>query len=132
MLMVRYFIQRKYSEGGSIVAVSSVASIAGWSGVSIYAGTKGALNASVRALAIELAEKGFRLNTVLPSNIKTDMLDSLASFVDESSIQEMEKKQPLGFGKPEDVANAVLFLLNPESRFITGSNLVADGGYTAM
>ena len=56
----------------------------------------------------------------------------IESFVDESSIQEMEKKQPLGFGKPEDVANAVLFLLNPESRFITGSNLVADGGYTAM
>ncbi len=132
MLLVRHFIQKKNSEGGSIVAISSVASVAGWQGVSVYAGTKGALNASIKSLSVELANKGFRLNAVLPSNIKTDMLNAITSVLGETGIQEIEKKQPLGFGLPEDVANSVLFLLNPASKFITGTNLIVDGGYTAM
>lgn len=132
MLLVRHFIQKRNSEGGSIVAISSVASVAGWQGFSVYAGTKGALNASIKSLAVELADKGFRLNAVLPSNINTDMLTSITSVLGETGIQEIEKKQPLGFGLPEDVANSVLFLLNPASKFITGTNLIVDGGYTAM
>jgi len=132
MIMVRHFIHKKNSEGGGIVSVSSVASIAGWQGLSVYGGTKGALNASTKSLAIELADKGFRFNTVLPSNIKTDMLASITSVLDEAGIHEIEKKQPLGFGTPTDVANSVLFLLNPASKFITGTNLVVDGGYTAI
>ncbi len=132
MLMVRHFIRKKYSDGGSIVAVSSVAAVAGWKGVSVYAGTKGALNASVRSLAIELADRGVRVNAVLPSNIKTEMLESLSLITGEDAVQRVEAKQPLGFGDAEDVANAVIFLLNPASRFITGSSLTVDGGYTAM
>lgn len=132
MLMVRHFIRKNVSDGGSIVAISSVAAVAGWQGLSVYSGTKGALNASVRALAVELAGKGFRVNTVMPSNIETEMLRSMTSVLDEAGVEELKKKQPLGFGKPEDVANAVVFLLDPKSKFITGSNLTVDGGYTAI
>ena len=132
MLMVRQFIKKKYSDGGSIVAISSVAAMAGWQGLSAYAGSKGAINSSIRSLAIELAGKGFRVNSVLPSNIKTDMLNTMTSVLAEGEIEELKKKQPLGFGTPEDIANSVVFLLNPASRFITGSNLFVDGGYTAL
>ena len=132
MLMVRSFIRKNVSDGGSIVAISSVAAVAGWQGLSLYSGTKGALNASIRSLAVELAGKGFRVNSVMPSNIETDMLQDMTSVLDGTGIEELKKKQPLGFGKPEDVANAVLFLLAPKSKFITGSNLTVDGGYTAI
>ena len=131
MVMMRQFIRKNYSEGGSVVAISSVAAVAGWQGLSVYAGTKGALNASIRSLSLELADKKFRINAILPSNVKTDMLASMTSVLTEENMVELKKKQPLGFGMPEDVANAAAFLLDPASRFITGSTLVVDGGYTA-
>ena len=132
MLMVRQFIKKKYSDGGSIVAISSVAAQAGWQGLSAYAGSKGAINSSILSLAVELAEKNFRVNSILPSNIKTDMLNTMTSVLTEEKIEELKKKQPLGFGTPEDIANSVVFLLNPASRFMTGSNITVDGGYTAL
>lgn len=132
MLMVRQFIRKNYSNGGSIVAISSVAAVAGWQGLAAYAGTKGALNASVRSLAVELADRGFRVNAILPSNVETDLLQSMTSVLTEENKAELKKKQPLGFGMPEDIANAVSFLISPSAKFITGSNMVVDGGYTAI
>ena len=132
MLLVRHFIRKTASDGGSIVAISSVAACSGWQGLSAYAGTKGALNASIRSLAVELADKGFRVNSIMPSNIDTDMLKEMTSVLNEDEIEQLKKKQPLGFGAPEDVANAVAFLLSPASKFITGTLLPVDGGYTAI
>ena len=132
MMMMRQFIRKNYSIGGSIVAISSVAAIAGWQGLSVYAGTKGALNASIRSLSVELADKAFRINAILPSNIKTDMLESMTSVLTEDDLEEIKKKQPLGFGLPEDVANAVAFLMDPASKFVTGTAMTVDGGYTAI
>lgn len=130
--MGKYFSKRKYFEAGSVVAVSSVSAVVGWKGGSLYSGTKGALSAAIRSLAVELADKGIRVNAVLPSNIETPMYDSLAkSMNSEDSLVSLIKRQPLGLGKPEDVASAVCFLLSNASRFITGSNLVVDGGYLA-
>lgn len=132
MELVKLFSKRRYSEGGSVVAISSVSSQAGWAGGSAYCGSKGALEASVRALAIELSQKNIRVNSVVPSNIQTPMLDQLLSVGGEESAKMIESKQPLGFGSPNDVANAVVFLLSEASRFITGTNLVIDGGYLAQ
>lgn len=132
MLLIRYFIRPQYSTGGSIVGISSVASVTGWQGMSVYSGSKGAMNASIRSLALELAGKGFRLNAILPSNIKTDMLDSMLSVLDAEEVEKIKSKQPLGWGNPADVANAALFLLDKSSSFITGSVLPVDGGYTAI
>jgi NAD(P)-dependent dehydrogenase (short-subunit alcohol dehydrogenase family) len=130
--MVKFFSKRKYSNGGSIVAVSSVSSFAGWKGASLYCGSKGALDSSIKALAIELSDKNIRINSVVPSNIKTDMLENVVKLTGDDLIDKINVKQPLGLGNPEDVANAVAFLLSDASKFITGTAMIVDGGYLAQ
>lgn len=132
-LMKHYSKARNRGGVFSAVAVSSVSALAGWGGASVYCGSKGALSASVRALAVELATKGIRVNAVCPSNIKTPMYDALVREMnDEASEKAVIAKQPLGLGMPEQVANAVAFLLSDAASFITGVNLPVDGGYLAQ
>lgn len=130
--LVKWFSKKKYSHGGSIVGVSSVSSVAGWQGVSLYGGSKAAMDSSVRSLAIELAPKGIRVNSVVPSNIRTPMLSEVLAVGGEEAESVIQAKQPLGIGEPVDVANAVAFLLSNAAKFITGTNLVVDGGYLAQ
>lgn len=132
MELTRFFSKRKYSDGGSIVAISSVASIIGMKGTSLYCGSKGALDSSIRALALELAQKNIRINSVLPSYVGTDMYDEVTSLTGEEAQERSVSRQILGLGNAEDVANAVAFLLSNASKFITGSSLVVDGGYLAQ
>lgn len=126
-LMRHYAKTRNRAERLSVVAVSSVSAEAGWTGGATYCGTKGALSASVRALAMELAAKGVRVNAVCPSNVRTPLLSATGA-----DGLALGAKQPLGLGEPQDVAAAVAFLLSPAARFITGVNLPVDGGYLAM
>ena len=132
--LMKYYSKNKYRNARlSVVAVSSVSSISGWGGVVVYCGSKGALSSSVRALAMELASKGIRVNAVCPSNIKTPLYDAGASDMnDEAALKELLKKQPLGLGEPEQVAWPVCFLLSDAASFITGVNLPVDGGYLAQ
>jgi NAD(P)-dependent dehydrogenase (short-subunit alcohol dehydrogenase family) len=124
--------KKKYSAGGSVVAISSVSAKAGWPGGSLYCGSKGALDASVRALALEFVHKKIRVNSVVPSNIRTPMFEDGTDTASEASMTALFVKQPLGLGEPEDVAHAVAFLLSDAARFITGTTLVVDGGYLAQ
>ena len=118
--------------GFSAVAVSSVSSEVGWAAGSVYCGTKGALSATVRSLALELAPKGIRVNAVCPSNIRTPLHRCERSGLSpEEFYQELAGNQPLGLGEPRQVANAVAFLLSEAASFITGVNLPVDGGYLA-
>jgi NAD(P)-dependent dehydrogenase (short-subunit alcohol dehydrogenase family) len=130
--LVKWFSKKKYSAGGSVVGISSVSSVVGWQGRSLYGGSKGAMDSSVRSLAIELAPKGIRVNSVQPSNIRTPMYDEIVAIGGEAAVRQIEAKQPLGVGEPEDVANAVAFLLSDAARFITGTQMVVDGGYLAQ
>lgn len=132
--LVKYYSKNKYRNAHfSIVAVSSVSSSSGWGGGVVYCGSKGALSSSVRALAMELAPRGIRVNAVCPSNIRTPMYEAGASAMnDEDSLKELIKKQPLGLGEPEQVGWPVCFLLSEASSFITGVNLPVDGGYLAQ
>jgi len=133
-LLLKYYSKNKYRNGAfSAVAISSVAAYSGWSGVTAYAGSKGALSSIVRSLAMELAPKGVRVNAVCPSNIKTPMYEAgSVDMNDEDSLKELLKKQPLGLGLPEQVAAPVCFLLSDAASFITGVNLPVDGGYLAQ
>lgn len=132
--LMKYYSKNKYRNAHlSVVGISSVSSSSGWGGVVVYCGSKGALSSSVRALAMELAPKGVRVNAVCPSNIKTPMYETGASDMnDDATLKELLKKQPLGLGLPEQVAAPVCFLLSDAASFITGVNLPVDGGYLAQ
>lgn len=132
-LMKHYSKAKNRADRLSVVAVSSVSALAGWGGVVVYCGSKGALSASVRSLALELAPKRIRVNAVCPSNIKTPMYETIVGGVNnEESEKAIVAKQPLGLGMPEQVAAVVAFLLSDASSFITGVNLPVDGGYLAQ
>ena len=133
MLLMKHLARKSASNDGfSAVAVSSVSSAAGWAGGSLYAGSKGALDAAVRALAVELAPRRIRVNSVCPSHVRTPLFESLTSGMDEAALRALIAKQPLGLGDPEQVASAICFLLSDAASFITGASLPVDGGYLAQ
>jgi NAD(P)-dependent dehydrogenase (short-subunit alcohol dehydrogenase family) len=115
----------------SLVFVSSVAAMTGQPGRSLYCASKGALDAAARSLAVEFANKGIRVNTVAPGQVQTEMDEQVKAKIGKEGYQKIVDAHPLGLGKPEDVAAAIAFLLSDASRWITGTNLVVDGGYTA-
>ena len=131
LMLARGFSKKKYSNGGSIVGLSSVASVAGQPGMSVYCGTKGALDSAVRALARELAGRHIRVNSVQPSYVRTKMHAEAVESLPDESYQKILAQHPMGLGEPEDVAHAVSFLLSDAARFITGITLAVDGGYLA-
>lgn len=114
----------------SIVFASSIAALIGESGISAYSATKGAIVSLSRSLASELAGEGIRVNCVSPSLVKTEMGEKILSNMTEEQITAIERQHPLGFGEPVDVASLIAFLVSDASRWITGSNIVIDGGYS--
>lgn len=117
-------------EGGSIVFFSSAAGQFGETAKSIYGMTKGALFSCAKSLACELARKNIRVNSISPGVIVTPINMNLPHIADPEQRKQTEALHLLGLGNPEDVANACIYLLSDASRWVTGSNLVVDGGYT--
>lgn len=105
--------------------------IVGDKGNAAYAMTKGALNSVTRSLALELASKAIRVNSVAPAFVRTPMYAKTEQAWTPEQRAMVEALHPLGVGQPDDVANAVAFLLADTGRWITGSVLAVDGGYTA-
>jgi NAD(P)-dependent dehydrogenase (short-subunit alcohol dehydrogenase family) len=118
-------------EGGSILFVASIYGWVGMAGQIGYSATKGALLAAARAMAIELARQRVVVNTLSPGLVHTPMSDKALAMLTPEQVAELENAHPLGPGRPEDVARAAAFLLAPENRWITGTDLIVDGGYTA-
>lgn len=127
--MVRLITKKgHFNPGLSIVSVSSIASVRGGAGVTLYAASKAAVDAAVRCLAKELASKGIRLNTVMPAQIDTPAFRQLIEMNNNADDPTLAR-QYLGLGEAADVANTIMFLLSPASKFISGAALPVDGGY---
>ncbi len=122
---------RKLNPEASVVFMASVAGLVGAKGHVLYAGSKGALMAAGRALALELAPRRIRVNSLAPGMVRSGMADQAQGALGDAAMEAHEKEYPLGFGTPDDVAAAALFLLSPAARWITGTTLVCDGGFTA-
>ena len=124
---------KKYkAEKASFVFIASVAGMVGESGKTIYSASKGAVISGARSMSMELARSDIRVNSISPAMVKTPILEKMFDGIGEEATQNIIKKHPLGIGEPEDVANACVFLLSDAAKWITGTNLVVDGGYTAQ
>ena len=119
------------NDKGSIVLMSSVAAVTGTAGMASYSATKGAIEAISRSMAIELSIRNIRVNTITAGAVKTEMHERLQKRVGHEAFKEYEKKHPLGFGKTEDIADVATFLISDASKWITGSSVRVDGGYSA-
>jgi NAD(P)-dependent dehydrogenase (short-subunit alcohol dehydrogenase family) len=131
MMLVKAFRRSGCALSGSgIVLFSSVIGMVGAPGLSIYSASKAALVGFTRSAALELSAYGLRINCVAPGIVKTAMVGrSLEETQEQYEI--MKSKYPLGLGCPRDVAYAAAFLLADTGRWITGTALVVDGGYSA-
>jgi NAD(P)-dependent dehydrogenase (short-subunit alcohol dehydrogenase family) len=117
--------QKKLNRNSSLVYVSSIASKIGVAGTALYSASKSALNAFVRVTATELSSMGIRANSLCPGIILTPMGEKA-----QDMGKDIAKDYPLGLGNPIDVVGPCVFLLSEASRWVTGIELVLDGGLT--
>ncbi len=126
--------------GGSIVNVASVSGLVGNPGTGAYAASKGGVRAFTKAVAVECAPEGIRVNAIFPSGVRTPIWEHSEwwpGFVarmggEAAAWKVLESSAPLGrMAEPGEIAEAVLYLASDAARFVTGTELVIDGGYTA-
>jgi NAD(P)-dependent dehydrogenase (short-subunit alcohol dehydrogenase family) len=121
---------KKIVNGGSIVFTSSISGLmCSAIGASLYSASKSAINGFIKGAALDLSAKGIRVNCVNPGMIDTNIFNE--GQISKEQLEEDKKRYPLKrYGKPEEVAYAIIYLLSDASKWMTGSNIVIDGGYT--
>ena len=132
--LAKYIVKKKNfnADGGSLVFISSVMGSVGSPAKAAYCSSKGAITGGVKALALELASRRIRVNSISPALVNTGRTKILLAEINAEEKNEIMKLHPLGIGKPEDVAYSCAFLLSDTARWITGIDLKIDGGYTAQ
>lgn len=121
----------KMNAGGSIVFMASIMACVGDKAKSLYSMTKGAMVAGTRSLACELAKRRIRVNCISPGAILTPINKDLPHMSDPQLRAALEESHPLGLGEVQDISHGIVYLLSDAARWLTGQNLIIDGGYTA-
>lgn len=125
--LVRQICKKKhFTDGGSVVVMSSISSIKGYKAKTEYCVSKAAVDAFVRCMALELAERRIRVNSVMAAEVLTPL--ALKAREMNQAIGTSDFKAPLGPSEPYEVANTILFLLSDATRTITGTSILIDGG----
>lgn len=129
-LIQQIIVQKKLNKGASIVFTSSMSGVyCGIAGGALYGATKSSILGYSKALAIELAPRGIRVNTIHPGMIETPLTQSTS--LSKDLLEEDAKNYPLGrYGKPEEIACAIVYLLSDATVWMTGTQLLIDGGYS--
>ena len=124
--------KKKINKSASIVFISSVSGVfVSAPAAALYSGSKGAVNGVAKAMALDLSPRGIRVNCVNPGMVDTNIFSK--GDITQEQLEEDVKHYPLGrYGKPEDIAYAVVYLLSDASAWVTGTNLKIDGGLTLM
>jgi NAD(P)-dependent dehydrogenase (short-subunit alcohol dehydrogenase family) len=123
---------RKHGEGGAVVLLSSVAGKVGLPAHAHYCAAKGGVRLMAKAAALELGPEKIRVNSIHPGYIRTRMTENASRATAGGEQATVAMSIPLGrAGEPGDIAQGALFLASPRGRFITGTELVIDGGWTA-
>ena len=124
--------KKKIRKNASIIFISSISGVyRSQIGEGGYGATKAALAGYVKSLALELSAQGIRVNTIHPGVVETPLLEVSNGTFGEEELEALRQKYPLKrFGKPEDIANCAVYLLSDASSWMTGSNILIDGGFT--
>lgn len=136
-LGVKHAVAAMKPRGGSIINLSSIEGLIGDANLAAYDASKGGVRLLTKSAALHCARAGYkiRVNSIHPGYIKTPMVDAyVASQSDPAAVTaELNRLHPLGhIGEPDDIAYGVVYLASDESKFVTGAELVIDGGYTAQ
>ena len=135
MLLLKYFSKKKYYASDrvcSVVFISSVYGLVGSASNLAYAVSKAGIIGLTKAAAVELARKKIRVNCVAPGFIKTNMANQVEDKFDSSYEEQIGSMHLLGWGEPIDIGNSLAFLLSDAAKWITGTVLSVDGGFTAQ
>lgn len=132
MLNTLLLKKKKIQKNASIIFISSISGVyRSQVGEGGYGATKAALAGFVKSLALELAPQGIRVNTIHPGVVETPLLALSNDTLGEEELEALKQKYPLKrFGQPEDIANCAVYLLSDASSWMTGSNILIDGGFT--
>jgi NAD(P)-dependent dehydrogenase (short-subunit alcohol dehydrogenase family) len=127
--LVRAFRQRNvHATRSSIVLLGSIIGMRGKAGLSAYGASKAAILGLTNSFAIELAGAGIRVNCISPGFVDTEMTRKEWATLSSEQIAKIEATHPLGVGTPDDIGYAAMFLLSDAAKWITGSNMIVDGG----
>ncbi|MBQ6374389.1 MAG: SDR family oxidoreductase [Clostridia bacterium] len=132
-LTCREAVKRMRGRGGAIVNVASVAGFKGLKNRALYSATKGAVIALTKSMAAEYITDGIRINAISPGTVYSPSLQARIDTAADPVAEKLafERRQPLGrLGTPEEIATGILFLADPANSYMTGVNLVCDGGAT--
>lgn len=121
---------KNLNKGGSIVLIASITAIIGRGSVAAYAASKGAMVSATRTFSLEFAQREIRVNCVSPGTVLTPLMQNYLDTLDVEAYKKRIDGFPLGLGETTDISNACIYLLSDASRWVTGQNLIVDGGYT--